>query len=72
MCTSGNRKVQYTINILERQVDTLTGIIPMFNRYLEVEKAKNYQDVIGDIGVEIFVTVNDLKQLDMGITNKEI
>lgn len=62
-----NRTTQKTIQRLQGNIDALSVTLGLFNRYLEIEKAKNYQTVIAEMGTEIFLAADEIKRMAIGI-----
>jgi len=64
--TPDNRAAQKTIQALQNSMDALGVTLKLFNRYSEIEKTKNYQVVIADIGMEIFLATDEIKRMTIG------
>ncbi len=62
-----NKGTQKIIQNLRQYICTLEGTLKLFNRYLELEKAKNYQTMIADIGIEIFLAADKIKNATIGV-----
>ncbi len=67
-----NKEAQQLIEKIRRYNGALNVMLELYARYNEVDKQKSYQDTLADLGTMIFLSVEDLKRMEVQITDKKL